>query len=76
MNSWKNGEVEGVPLLNFQGVPRVRLLNFDEGSWGPTYKIQGGPWVPGPGVPRSRILGSWSHFYIMPRLYIRHLIKP
>ena len=30
MNSLKKGE--GVPLLNFEGVPGVPLLNFSKGS--------------------------------------------
>ena len=46
----------GVPLLNLEGVPGVPLLNFRG--------------VPGSKVPRSRILGSWSHFYTMPAIIV------
>ena len=66
MNSLKNGD--GVPLLNFEGGPGVLLLNFEGGLevpllnfmgvLGPTFKLWGGFWVPGPKVPRF-----WSHFY-------------
>ena len=28
-----------VPLLNFVGGPGIPLLNFEEGSWGPTFKL-------------------------------------
>ena len=63
MNSLKKGE--GVPLLNFEGGPGVPLLNF-RGVSGPTFKLWGGSRVPDPRVSRSRIPGSWSHFYTMP----------
>ena len=53
MNSLKKGE--GVPLLNFEGCPGVPLLKFEEGP---------GFWSQ---VPRSQILGSWSHFYTKPK---------
>ena len=43
-----------VPLLNFRGVP------------GPTFKLCGGSRVSDPRIPRSQVLGSWSHFYTMP----------
>ena len=56
MNSLK--ECEGVPLLNFEGGPRVLRLNFEGGSGVPLLNFRG---VPGPWVPRS-----WSHFYTMP----------
>ena len=46
MNSLKKGE--GVSLLNFEGVPGVPLLNFEEVSWGSTFKLWGGSRVPGP----------------------------
>ena len=42
-----------VPLLNFRRVP------------GPTFKFWGGSWVPGSRILRSRVPGSWSHFYTM-----------
>ena len=35
-------------------------------SWGPTFKLWGGSRVLVPRVLRSRVLGSWSHFYTMP----------
>ena len=41
MNLLKNSEVPGIPLLNFEVCPRVTLLNFDWGSWGPTFKFYG-----------------------------------
>ena len=63
MISLKKGE--GVPLSNFEGGPGVPVLNF-RGVPGPTFKLWGGSQVPGPRVPRSRILGSWPHFYTMP----------
>ena len=70
MNSLKKGE--GIPLLNFVGGPGILLLNFEgspgapllnfRGVPGPTFiKLWGGSWV-----PRSRVPGSWSHFYTMP----------
>ena len=59
MNSLKKGE--GVPLLNFEGSPGVPLLNFERGPGVPLLNFEGGP-----RVPRSRIPGSWSHFYTMP----------
>ena len=40
---------------------RVRLLNFEEGPVVPLLNFEGGP-----RVPRCWVLGSWSHFYIMP----------
>ena len=74
MNSLKKGE--GVPLLNFEGGPGVPLLNFEGGPGvpllnfrglpGPSFKLWGGSWVSGPRVQRSRVPGSWSHFYTMP----------
>ena len=74
MNLLKKGE--GVPLLNFEGGPRISLLNFEGGPGvlllnfrgvpGPTFKLWGGFRVPGPRVPRSWVSGSWSHFYTMP----------
>ena len=60
MNSVKKGE--GVPLLNFEGGPVILLLNFEGGSGVPLLNFKG---VPGSRVPRSRVSGSWSHFYIM-----------
>ena len=48
---WEN---PGIPLLNFEGGPGVPLLNFEGGSL-----------APGPMVPRSRVPGSWFHFYTM-----------
>ena len=65
MNSLKKGE--GVPLLNFEGGSGVPLLNF-KGVLGPTFKLSGESWVPGPRVLRSQVLESWSHFYTMPSL--------
>ena len=74
MNSLKKGE--GVPLLNFEGNPLVPLLNFEgglgvsllnfKGVPSPTFKLWGGSQFPDPRVPRSQVLGSCSHFYIMP----------
>ena len=74
MNSLKKGE--GVPLLNFEGGPGILLLNFEGGPGvpllnfrgvpGPTFKLWGGSRVPGSRVSRSRVPGSWSHFYTMP----------
>ena len=73
MNSFKKSErvplsnferSPGVPLLNFEEGPGVLLLNF-RGVPGPTFKLWGGSRVPGPRVPRSRILGSCSYFYTM-----------
>ena len=56
-----------------QGGPGVSLLNFEVGPGvsGPTYKLWGDPesWVPSSRVPRSRVSGSWSHFYTMPFKY-------
>ena len=43
MNSLK--ECEGVPLLNFEGGPRVLRLNFEGGSGVPLLNFRG---VPGP----------------------------
>ena len=37
MNSLK--KVHGVSLLNFARGPGVWLLNFEGGSWGPTFKL-------------------------------------
>ena len=56
-----------VPFLNFEGGPGVSLLNF-RGSWIPLLNLEGdsGSGVPGPRVLRSRVLGSWPHFYTMP----------
>ena len=53
MNSSKKGEE--VPLLNIEGCPGVPLLNFEGESR-----------VPDSRVPMCWVLGSWSHFYIMP----------
>ena len=39
----------GVPLSNFKGGPGVPLLNL-RGIPGPTFKLEGGSWVPGPKV--------------------------
>ena len=74
MNSLKKGEP--LPLLNFEGGPGILLLNFEGGPGvlllnfrgvpGPTFKLWGGSRVPGPRVPRSWVLGSWSLFYTMP----------
>ena len=77
MNALKKGE--GIPLLNFEGGPGILLLNF-EGSLGvpplnfrrvpgPTFKLWGESRVPCYRISRSRILGSWSHFYTMPDLF-------
>ena len=57
----------GVPLIKFKGGTGVPLLNF-RGVPGPTFKLTGfqAPKVPDPKVPRSRVPGSWSHFYTMP----------
>ena len=49
-------KVVGVPLLNFEWGPGVPLLNF-RGVQYPTFKLWGGPEVP----------GSCSHFYTMPQ---------
>ena len=52
----------GVPLLSFERGPKVPLLNFTGGgSWVPLLNFEEESWV-----PRSRVLGSWSHFYTMP----------
>ena len=40
INSFKKDE--GVLPLNFKADHRVPLLNFQEGSWGPTFKLEGG----------------------------------
>ena len=74
MNSLKKGEE--VPLLNFEWSPLVPVLNFEgglgvpllniKGIPSPTFKLWGGSQVPDPRVLRSQVLGSWSHFYIMP----------
>ena len=81
-NSLKEGE--GVRLLNFDGGREVPLSSF-EGSpgdpllnlkvvAGPTFKVWVGSRVPGPRVPRFRVLWSWFHFYTMPGLnYIQFL---
>ena len=58
-------DIMRVSLLNFEGGHGVPLLNFRGGA-GPTFKIWGGSRAPGPRVLRSRVLGSWSHFYTMP----------
>ena len=68
MNSLKKGE--GVPLLKFEGAPRVPLLNFRVVP-GPTFKLWGGSRVLGPSVLRSQIPGpgvlvpllhhAWNH---------------
>ena len=57
INSLKKGEE--VPLLNFEGGPGIVLLNFEGGSGAPLLNYEGGP--------GSRVSGSWSHFYTMPR---------
>ena len=49
-------KVVGVPHLNFEWGPGVLLLNF-RGIPDPTFKLWGGPEVP----------GFWSHFYTMPQ---------
>ena len=67
MNSLKKGE--GVPLLNFVGGPGIPLLNFEEGPGVPLLNFEGGP---GSWVPRSRVPGSWSHFYNMPTFMVMH----
>ena len=64
VNLLKISEVPGIPLLNFEVCPRVTLLNFDWGSWGPTFKFYG---VPGPTsstrYPKSLFyLHQWNHF--------------
>ena len=73
MNSLKKGE--GVPLLNFEGGPGILLLNFEGGPGVPLLNFRGsrvpllnfeGVLDPGSRVPRSRVSGSWSHFYTMP----------
>ena len=61
MNSLKKGE--GVPLLNFDGSPGVLLLNFERSPGVPLLNFEGGP--------RSRVPGSWSHFYTIP-FYLNH----
>ena len=48
-----------VPLLNFEGGPGVPRLNV-RGFPGNNFKLWVGSRVPGPWVPRSRVLGSWS----------------
>ena len=53
------------PFLNFEVGPGVPLLNF-RGVPGPTFKLWGESCVLGPRVSRSRVPGSWSHFYTMP----------
>ena len=68
MNSLK--KAEGVPLLNFEGGPGVPLLNFEgvlgvpllnfRGVPGTTFKLWGVS-----RVSKSRVPGSWSHFYAM-----------
>ena len=58
----------GVPLSNFEEGPGVPLLNFREVP-GPTFKFWGGFRVLGSRVPRSRVPGSWSHFYTMPLFF-------
>ena len=65
MNSLKKGE--GVPLLNFEGGPGVLLLNFEGGPGVPLLNFDG---VSGPRVPRSQVLGSWSHYYTMPLFFL------
>ena len=65
MNSLKRGE--SVPLLNFDGDPRVPLSNFKKGpgvpllnfEWGPGSRIPG-PRVPGPGVLVPLLLHATS----------------
>ena len=64
MNSLKKGE--GVPLLNFEGGPGVLLLNFEVGPGSHFKFLRGGSRVLGPRFPRSRVPGSWSHFYTLP----------
>ena len=59
MNSLKKGE--GLPLLNFEGGPRILLLNFEgdpgasllnfRGFPSPTFKLWGGSTGPGVLVP-------------------------
>ena len=53
MNSLKKGE--GVPLLNFEGGPRVLPLNFEGGPGVPLLNFEEDP---GSRVPWSRGLGS------------------
>ena len=59
MNSLKKGEE--IPLLNIVEGPGVPLLNFEKGPGVPLLNFEGGP-----RVSRSRVRGSWSHFYTMP----------
>ena len=73
---WKSVIVMKVPLLNFVGDPGTSPLNSEVGSGfplinfrgdpGPTFKLWGGCRVPSSRVSRSRVPGSWSHFYPMP----------
>ena len=54
-----------VPLLNFQGGPGVRLLNF-RGLPSPILNFVGGVQGPGSQSSEAPCPGSWSHFYTMP----------
>ena len=63
MNSLKKGE--GLPLLNFEGGPRILLLIFEGGPGASLLNFEGGPRVP----------GIWSHFYTMSFYYFRMFLK-
>ena len=63
MNSLKADEE--IPLLNFEEGPGIPPLNFEGGPGVPLLNFEGGP---GSRILRSRIPGSWSHFYTMPRI--------
>ena len=63
LNSLKKGEV--VPLLKFVENPGIPLSNFEGGPGVPLLNFEGGSLAPGPMVPRSRVPGSWFHFYTM-----------
>ena len=57
-----------VPLLNYVGGPGVPLLNFEGGLGVPLLNFGG------PRVARSRVPGSWSHFYTMPSFMTKNVI--
>ena len=57
MNSLKKGE--GVSLLNFEGGPGVPPLNFEEVSWGSTFKLWGGPGSQVPLLPPCLLISCY-----------------